>query len=1134
MLHLILGSAGTGKTTQLYQEIQETVDGGGRCILLVPEQASFENEKLLYRKLGAKNVLSVEVLSFTRLCDHVFRTYGGLAGIHMDDTARQLLMSVALESLQDSLKVYKKNAGSAPFVESVCSMVHELKTAGVTGEQLRAAADLQETEESRDKFYDIALIYDTFQAIVQQGYNDPDDHLERAAQLLEGTDYFAGCHVYVDGFVAFLGAEWKLLRQILSCGGDLTVALCCEDGNMHGSSGAFAAASATARRLTDLAKKCGSQVSLPVKCCKAYRFTADGLAHFTAEFPRLRPNRLSDFSGAKQLSCENPDDEIEAVASQIADLVRQGYRYRDIAVIARDLERYEVTLETVFSRYGIPYFSDSSVDVQVNPLIRGILCALDAAQSRFESENILSFAKSGLLTIDSISIGLLENYCYTWGINRDAWREDFQNHPDGMKEQFSGEAQARLERINQTRAFLMDGLLFLEKGLKDCSGELFAKTVYDYLLRIDAPQAMNTMAEHMPSAEAKRFMEDSVQIWDALMGILDIFGGALGKLRFSSYRFIQLFRLAVGSLKIGTVPQTLDQVLVGTADRIRPNAPRAVFVIGLNEGVFPRWAGSGGLLSNQERESLKEDGVDLLHTANRQAQLEAYYVYFAVTQPSEKLFLSFPRQDVAGHGLAPSAVVAQAEKICGKTLTAFSDSLSALDRLNGEKTAFDLMARGWRENTPEQAALRHWFHQNRPERLMILEGMAAFKPYRLETKEGQSLFEGDLHLSPSRLERYFNCPFSFFCETGMDLHPRRRAEFNPMESGTMIHLVLQQMMKRYGGKGLAELDDTKLREESAGFIVEALHKKISDLEAMPKRFLYLFERQVDVLVRLLRHLGQEFLQSKYETVGMELPIRENGACQPLRLQTGDGSRILVEGVVDRVDALQDEKKRYLRVVDYKTGVKKFDLSEICHGLDMQMLIYLFALCDSFGGDALENIPAGVLYMPARNDVVDAQRSLEADKLAAMRDAQLKMNGLLLEDLKSLEAMEAELHGRFIPAKKDKEGLLDRKKSDLVTYRQMRAVRDGVEMRLKGMAEKLKSGQIEALPVLKPEQRDGRTVCAYCEFAFICGHEQDDPVKELAKLDKEAALRELGCEAGEGKEEGQDAGKEMDATAKKRD
>lgn len=1121
LLQLVLGGAGTGKTEHLYEKIREAVDAGRNVIFLVPEQASFESERQLYRRLNPQKALAVEVLSFTRLCHRVFRTYGGLSGIFMEDNAKLLLMSVALESVQDTLQIYRKNTSGA-FVESMCAAIHEMKSAGVQPAQLHEAAAIQDTEESEGKLHDIALIFEACQALVEQGYDDPDDHLIRAAKMLEGSGFFKNTHIFIDGFTALMGAEWKLLHAAFSGGADITAALCCEGFDAVG--GVFAAAGATARRLTQIAAQCGVTVAPPVKLKKPLRFQAEGLAALANEFPLTCPEFSEQVQGVTLTQCDDLYDEVETVAARICTLVReQGYRYRDIVVIARDTQPYQSVFETVFARFDIPYFDDRRIDAAVYPLIRGVLCALDAVQSGFQSEYLLDLAKCGLLGFSVEQTGHLENYCYVWNVTRKAWRTPFTSHPDGLKASMNEEACLRLALAEQAREILMSDLLALEQALENCDGVGFASAVYQYLQQIQCVEHLHEMAEEMPQAEAKTFLEEGAQIWDALMGVLDIFGGVLGGMRYGAGRFIDLLHLCLERLQVGMVPQTLDQVLVGGADRIRPNEPKAVFVIGLNEGRFPAWYGNNGLLSEGERERLREVGVDLLHTAEKQALLESYYVYYALTRASHALYLSWPGRDTAGRGLAKSSAVHHVEQIFPGQVR-YSATLSPLERIGNEKSAMDFMARAWRTSTQEQAVLRAWLCEHAPAQYAALEQVSNLRPYRLETPQGQALFAGEIRLSPSRLEKYALCPFSFFCESGLGLHARRRAEFDPLESGTMVHYILQEMVGRYGGKALAQMEEARLRTESAGLLQKALEEKIQGKE-MPRRFQYLFARQVETVVVLLRHLGEEFSQSAFVPAELELRIRTDAPCKPLMIQGPDGFPVIVEGVVDRLDLYETPQKRYLRVVDYKTGIKKFDLSDISQGLNLQMLIYLFSLCDSYGGEsAWRNTPAGVLYMPARAEIIEARREIQGEKLEAMHDDKLKMNGLLLNERSVLEAMEPGVQGRFIPAKLSG-GVLDSRKSTVLSQAQFAQIRGAVESQLGKMVSGMKAGHVEALPALRSEQTDGKSVCDFCEYAMICLHEADDPCRALRKLDFADALEELGV-----RKEGEDGTAAVDATA----
>lgn len=1105
MLELILGAAGTGKTALLYEKLERCVSAGKRAILLVPEQASFESEKTLNRLLGPQASLSVEVLSFTRLCDRIFREYGGLAGIQLDETAKYLLMSVALEELEDQLQVYQKNRSSAAFVSTMCETIGELKTAGATPADLRRAA-AGSGPALRDKLQEIALIFEVWQAMVERGYQDPDDAPLRACRRLEGTDFFAHYDVFIDGFMSFMGGEWRLISRILEGSPHVAVTFCCDElGSSHALAGAFSAVTKTAQRMVRLAREVGSQVAPPVVLREQRRFQSETLAYLARVLPQIHPEPLEETGeGVCLVSCEDVYEELEYVGAQIARLVREkGYRYREIAVIGRELDRYLLPVQTVFERYEIPFFTDLRVDIQVHPLVSGTLCALDAVRSGFETEYLLTLSKNCILGLSPLEAGALEDYCYLWGVKSAAWRSDFQNHPDGMEAELSPEQAGRLQELNQTRKRLVEPLLVLRRRLDGCNGREFAAGVFGWLEQSHAVQNLQAFAQKMEPDEQKRFLDLSVQVWDLLLGILDVFGGALAEIHLPLQRYVDLLRICLASADVGMLPQTLDQVIVGEADRIRPNEPKAVFVIGANEGIFPRWSVPAGIFSASERDKLRNQGIDLLQTPENSVLFEQYFLYFALTRASQKLWVTWPIRDASGNGLSPSSFVEEIGRMLRLDFQT-ARTASPLDFIANEDTAYDLLTRLWGRRVPEREALRRYFCNAAPERLEHLEQNAKSRQFILADHAlARSLFGEKMHLSPSRVERYYTCAFSYFCQSGLRLRPRGKVEYDPMNSGSLIHLVLEQMVRRHGGRGLGALSAEQLRREVSQLIQQELSSKIADLEGMPARFRFLFRRLVNMLVRLLQRLAAEFAQSGYQPAAFELPIGEKERVKPLHLVAADGTQVVVEGIVDRVDLFRRGEKTYVRVVDYKSGQKVFRLSDVYYGLNLQMLIYLFALCDNGGGDIL---PGGVLYMPAMAQMVSVPRDAPEEVVQAEQRKHLRMNGLLLEDRASLEAMEPGLAGVFIPARQKKDGQFDAN-SSLADLAQMGIIRRQVERLLSGLAESLHGGQIQAAPV----QREGGSapsICDWCDYRSLCGHEEGDPVRELAELDRQEALKAM--------------------------
>lgn len=1107
MLNLILGTAGTGKTTLLYQRISDCVKSGKKAILLVPEQASFEAEKALYRLLGSKHALAVEVLSFTRLCEQIFREYGGLAGVHMDESAKFLIMNITLQELGmgEGLKVYNKSSANATFVSTMCETISELKAAGASPDTLFQAAEQSVDLTLSEKLKEISAIYETYQSIIDKGYHDSDDSLVRACKRLEGQDYFANYNVFVDGFMAFMGAEWHMLQQILNKSKSVTVCLTCERLDLADQNSPFASVTATASRLIQEAKKCGCRVAKPIILNHSYRFNSPELAYIAENYTKqpMIPYEVTA-NNIQCISCEDIYDELDYIAAQICHLIQdENYRFYDIAVIGRDLGRYLVPLQTVFSRYDIPFFTDLRMDIQVYPLVSGLLCALDAVRNNFSTEHILALSKQCITGIQDVEAGMLENYCYIWSISGKDWTQEFVNHPDGMQESLSDEQKQCLVELNSLREKLISPLVQLKKRIADCNGQEFAAAIFQYLQDCNAVQNLINSAERMPLEEQKQFLDTGTQVWDCIINLLDIFGGALQGIYMPLARLIDLFRMSISTTDIGNLPQTLDQVIVGTADKIRPKAPKAVFVIGLNEGEFPRWSNPTSIFSASERVELCNQGVDLLRTPERTALFEKYYLYFALTQASDRLWLTCPLKDTAGNGLTPSSAFDQIEQMFECKLQA--DSENNVNRVFNEKTAFDVMTRNWRESFEQEQTIKTYFFENHPQKIKAIENSCEAKDYKISNPQiAKKLFGEDIRISPSRIETFYNCPFLYFCQCGLNLATRRKVEFNPIESGSLIHTVLEQMVKKHGGAGLATLEAKVIEQEVCDIIKTYLSDRISDVASMPARFQYLHNQLIKTLVRLLQRLGEEFSQSQFEPVAFELPIRMNSEHKPLRLFTSDGNQVVVEGIVDRIDVMKKDGVQYVRVVDYKSGTKEFKLSDVYYGLNMQMLIYLFSLCGDFKENN-QNIPAGVLYMPARDKLLTTDRSASEKKLDEAQKKQLKMNGILLENREVLSDMEADLAGVFIPAKTKKDGSFDAY-SSLATLTQMGKIKERVEFLIKNLANELHKGTITACPI------DGTaryTPCKWCDYQAICAHEEGDVARKVAEIDKSTIFEKMG-------------------------
>ncbi len=1098
MLHIIAGVAQSGKTTLIKKQIQATVHSGGRALLIVPEQASFNNERALQQLLG-QSAAQAEVLSFSRLAERLLRQLGGRDRQPVTPAAQVFFMSVALDELSDLLEVYGRHYRSRGFIEQTLSVVEECKNAGLSPAQLAGFAQAMPGGALRDKVHELSLIFDAYEAILHRGHLSPQDVLSLAAGRLADSAVLQDADIFIDDFNGFTAPELALISALVAQARQVTVALCCDAPRT--TQPAFALAADTARRLLRLAQARGvetAQTVLPEPDWHPPALRALELATRAEALPRR------DTSGGETvqaLSCANPYDELETVAAEICRLVHtQGYRYRDIAVIARDMARYQTALPSVFARFALPFFWDMRHDARCSALTQGVLSAVLVACGMREGD-WLDVVRSPLFGLDSELVGALENYSFVWSLRRSEWERPFYKNPDGMVEAFSPRAAKALQTLEEARQYVTAPVQALRRAFESGRGGQIAKGLWQFLQGVEAAEHMAGFADAMLPEEKRAFLEEQSLLWQQLVGLLELFDAIPEEITVTRERIAELVELSFGGFEVATVPRTLDEIAVGTADRIRCENVRAVFLLGAVEGEFPSAAMPGGLLSENERRQLVEGGLDLLTEGDRSQATERMFCYRAVTAPAERLVVCCPRTDAAGGALLPSAIFLRAAALTAE------QSRPALWRVwtaaGLEKAIAEHRAAPDGRFAALAALGEEALNQDRMARLLCAgqkRAHALADPAILP-----ALFGKRLKLSPSRLEQYYRCPFTYFMQKGLGARKREKAELSPIQAGVLIHRVLERLLSQHGGKGLSAVPPGQLRRQIADETAAYLAECAGDPALLPARLLRNFERLGEWLFDMVRHLAEELLQSEFVPVAFELQIGEGKQVRPPVFKIGADIEILIEGTADRVDTAVINGRKYLRVLDYKSGKKSFLLDEVYYGLNLQMLIYLFSICEN-GADALQGAaPAGALYVPAQGGYISGARNTDPYQLEKQRHKQYAMNGLLLSDEDVLRGMERDLNGDYIPYA---EG--GKKTDALYTMAELARLWRLVEEKIAGMAQRLYSGDIAALPSC----RGGESPCDFCDYRTACGFEPGDPVRELLKLDRAAILNGEGSADGE--------------------
>ncbi len=1092
MLRCIVGRAGSGKTEQILREIQQAIANEQQpLIFLVPEQFSFETERTLLQRFGVKDAAKVEVLSFTRLADKVFRETGGIAMPVMDEVTRALVMSRALEihaapeNREEDAKKVRLN--DTAYISSLLALAAECKQCGITPRLLSAAANGLSDGTLKSKTADFAALFDIYESLSLTSGIDPEDVLNILVEKLPESERLCGATVFVDGFKGFTVPELQILGHLMKTG-TVTVTLPTDKTAPEKDTkvgGLFAPALRTLQQLREVAAENGVAVEKPLLLEHNHRAKNDALRALEAGM--FLPRAAVMDTSASEVSvtaCPDVYDECAAAARTVRRLLREkGYRANEVAIVVRNLDRYRGILDRALRREDVPFYMDMPKDVYTAPLVSVCLSALRMAANGLQTEELLRICKSGILPFDEVETAALENYVYMWRIDGKKWQDTFTANPAGLTEKWRLD-EGLLASLEDTRRRLISPLMTLRTALREgADGETFARALYEYLTHsyVRADEGVRRLYGALMEEGEPFSAECTARLWESVMLLLDRFAAVFAETTLSARRYAELFHLAAGLLRLPSVPQGLDAVQVGSADHMRVRAPKAVFILGANEGVFPAYPAGGNLFTDREREQLEEDGIRLSAGRVQKAEEERFFAYTAIAAPSEELYVFYTLFH-GGEKMLPSAIVENIERILPKHTRGVCQAADGGDI----ESAVDAVARFATTADSGYAALLKAAITRLPESAATLERMqnaAKIPAFSLSADNAADLFGRDMWLSSSQLEKFQDCPFSYFCNYGMRLQERRLADIDAMSFGTFAHYVLEKLLPVYVGEAQPPrvADIPTMRSRIHALLLEYVETELGGMQDKTARFRYLMSLVENTAFSLLWFVVNEMAQSEFKPVEYELSIGgANGVPSPsVSLENNQGT-VHLTGKVDRVDLYRRGDEVFVRVVDYKTGKKTFSLTDLPYGLNMQMLIYLFAVCKEaaarYGADSAK--PAGVLYLSASKAPA---MPIGEKKLKALR-----MNGLLVRDAGVLTAMEQEGKGTFIPATIKGGDIADN--SSVASYADFETIRQYTEVLLRRMATRLLSGDIAAVPT----GTENELSCRYCAYRRICHRRDEDP------------------------------------------
>lgn len=1105
MLYLIKGRAGSGKTKYMREIICNTINGEqGKPLLIIPEQFSFDTERAMLRILGPKKMKQIDVFSFTRLAFSFLKNTEYITKNFPDDGVRAALMSEALKQLEGRLTVFNSCKSTAAAMQPLVDFCKELKNCCIDSDELKEKTELLEESYLKEKLEDINLINEAYDALVSQSYFDDTDLVRILSSVSAEKGFFKHRTVFIDGFRAFSKQEFECLSVILAQADNVYITLCTD--NLNSRFSPFYFIKEFERQIRATAAKNNIEVD-EIICEQAENAFGSDIFQLEKNLfcDKKTESKLSDGS-VRIVECTDSDEECRYVALAIKKMLRSGeYRCRDIAVIERTNGTYKQRVIDALKRLDVPVFDDSRRSLSFETLFVYVNAVLSCVSSGFTTESIFNYLKTGFGELSLTEVSELEKYTLIWGINGKSWLSDFTMHPDGFGTEFNDDSKRRLYILNEYRKKTVLPLLNLKNQLVDKDGKGISETIYNFLISQKIPEKLFELYENINNdgfpVEAQRH---SVS-WDILIDILNTMAVMGEDKYFGIERWVELFRILVDSKDIGEIPQGLDEVRVGSADRIRLDQMKIVFLVGVNKNEFPLVNVKSGILTDSDRVSLTSIGLEVRPPFEDSVDEERFIAYCAVTAASEKLILTYKTNGDDGSTAVKSEIIETAiNSINNPGILVFSES-NPIEFIESDDTAFTMLCQKFYENSSFKSTLLEYFKEKDEYvgKLRSLENINCKTSVSFADKNiSERLFGKNIYLSASRVEHFYSCPFSYFMRYGLKAEPLRAAELDPAQSGTIVHLVMETVLKAFPSDGFVNATDDELRETVSRVLTEYLEEKMGGFQEKSKRFLFLFQRLVDVSMAIIGRLKTEFNVGSFVPADFELKIGgDDIAAYKLPL---DDSEVTITGSVDRVDIMEKDGIKYLRVVDYKTGKKEFKLSELFDGLNIQMVLYLMAL-EKNGKDYYGDIvPAGVLYLPSRIGVADYldRRSPTPENIAAQKRVSGKLSGMVLNSPVVFNGMGVDKVPDYFPVGYKKDGSA---KGDYYSLQNFKNLSDLIDGKIINMAESLHCGKIA--PVPSGKNGEGK-MCKYCSYKPVCGHEYGDKIAEITSLTHSKALANL--------------------------
>jgi len=1182
-------------------------------------------ERLILRDPRLEGFMDLQVLSFRRLAWRVLEETGGTFYPFITPVGKSMAVQAILWDSRKDLTVFAPLVNYPGFRDNVTDTLNELHTYEVSPDDLDARVTGIDAPFLEQKVHDLGVVYRGYVAFLKDRFLDPTDYLNLASERMSASRLVKGATVWIDGFSGFNPDEYRALGALLETAREVNVALCIDEEAARSAlseDSLFHQTREALEKIREVAWKKGVPEVPPVilgrdgplprfECrdlavleaaLRGVRVRADGATKDRSEVrsapsgqpgpdgsgpENAEPSYYQD--GVQVVAAANPLAEVEFVAREIIRLVRDcGYRYRDITVETRELDKYSELVSLVFKDHGIPHFIDEKRSVSHHPLAELLRAALDVVLTSFSSEAVFRYLKTDLVPVSREEVDILENYVLAHGINHQRWVSE---EPWRFKKRYMVEEdrdyreEQRCEFCDKVRRKAVEHLAAFYASVQPksaagtghdsdssravgdppASGDRIAPcaadvslALYKLLVDLDVP---GTLEKWQTEAEEAGDLAESMVhagIWDKTMEILEQAAEILKDRQCDLRTYALLLDAGLHDIRLGVIPPSLDQVLVGNLDRSRQPACKATFLLGATAGSFPKRHSDDGIFTDGERERLMSLGIEMSPGSRLKQLHEKYLVYIALTRPSHRLYVSYPLGDAEGKALEPSHVVGTIRKILGDRperlvsmdppgrmpddldylLPARVLSLTVRRLALGKQGVFPGLA--WaealryltaRERDAHRAAYGDGTVQERcadMEHGVAIQRVLRSLEYRnfvppLRQSTVRRLYGSVLATSVSRLERFSACPFSHFAADGLRLKERDVYKLEPADAGTFLHNALKEFVSEVqsGKQDWTALTDADI-DNAVSRVVERLIPQVQEeIFLSSARYRHVGRALGRITRRAAGVLAQHAKRAQFRPVALEAQFGLQGKIPPLVLPLGELGQVTLRGQIDRLDACAVGDATYLRVIDYKSSPRPLDLTDVYEGLSLQLLVYLLVAVSSWKDIVPDYppdskvVPAGALYFVVRDPIISTSGPVPEEQSKESLLKSFRMAGLVAGDRQIAGLMDSEMKGYspIIPVQFTKDALGAR--SSVVPKDKFPFLLDFVKEKVRELAGQVLKGRADIMPYRRGQKR----ACTYCPFGPLCQFDALIPgnyYRNVKPVPPEVIWNELG---GQGAPEG---------------